>query len=621
MKNNLCRLLACGLLLVSSFYLSAQTGCNDCCSRSLRIMSYNIRDGRGMDDKTDYLRTAGVINRVAPDVVAVQEVDSVTNRSGRTDVLRVLAELTRMYPTYAPAIPYDGGKYGIGILSKEKPVSVRRVALPGREEARTFVMAEFADYVYCSTHLSLTAADQLLSLPIIREEVSRCNKPVLIAGDLNAAPRSEFIRELGKDFIILTDTTLATFPADSPDTCLDYIALYKKGSMPLSLVRNGVIPAPVESDHRPVFADIVFKAPREAIFRTAPYLQNPTGNGITVMWHTSVPTRGWVEYGTDTARLTKKQTIVDGQVISNTCLHKVRLDNLVPGQKYYYRVGSQEITLYGAYKKDFGETAVSGFSSFTLPPEKTSDFTAIIFNDLHRTSGTLHRLYEQVKDMPYDFVICNGDIVDDPHTAADAVGFISEINRTVKASEVPVIYLRGNHEIRGAYSMNLKEQFDYIGGKTYGAFNWGDTRFVLLDCGEDKPDDHWVYYGLNDFTQLRTDEAAFLKEEVASPAFKKAAKRVLVHHIPIYGKTDRYNPCRELWGETLSKAPFAVSINAHMHRFAYYPKGEVENNFPVVIGGGYKPEGATVMVLQKKGKSMSLKVLNVQGDTLLDLAL
>lgn len=617
MKNNVFRLLAFGLLLFS-FRLSAQS---DCASRSLRVMSYNIRDGRGMDDRTDYQRTAGVINQAAPDVVAVQEVDSVTNRSGRTDVLRVLAGLTQMYPVYAPAIPYDGGKYGIGILSKEKPLSVRRVALPGREEARTFVMAEFPGYVYCATHLSLTPADQLLSLPIIREEVNRYNKPVLIAGDLNADPRSEFIRKLGEDFVILTDTALPTFPADSPDTCLDYIALYKKGDMPLTLVRNGVIPAPVESDHRPVFADIVLKAPCETIFHTAPYLQNPTGNGITVMWHTSVPSRGWVEYGTDTVRLTKKQTIVDGQVISNTCLHKIRLDNLVPGQKYYYRVGSQEITLYGAYKKDFGETAVSGFSSFTLPPEKTADFTALVFNDLHNTPGTLHRLYEQVKNVPYDFVICNGDIIDAPHTAVDAVRFISEVNRTVKANEVPVIYLRGNHEIRDAYSMELKEQFDYIGGKTYGAFNWGDTRFVLLDCGEDKPDDHWVYYGLNDFTQLRTDEAAFLKKEVASPAFKKAAKRVLVHHIPIYGKTDRYNPCRELWGETLSKAPFAVSINAHMHRFAYYPKGEVENNFPVVIGGGYKPEGATVMVLQKKGKEMGLKVLNVQGETLLDLTL
>ena len=65
---------------------------------TLRIMSYNIRNGRGMDDVSNFQRTADVINKVRPNVVAVQEVDSVTGRSGQTDVLRVLADKTLMYP-------------------------------------------------------------------------------------------------------------------------------------------------------------------------------------------------------------------------------------------------------------------------------------------------------------------------------------------------------------------------------------------------------------------------------------------------------------------------------------------------------------------------------------------
>ena len=58
----------------------------------------------------------------------------------------------------------------------------------------------------------------------------------------------------------------------------------------------------------------------------------------------------------------------------------------------------------------------------------------------------------------------------------------------------------------------------------------------MLDCGEDKPDTHWVYYGLNDFSDLRKAQAGFLKEELASRAFKKASKRVLIHHVPSLGK-------------------------------------------------------------------------------------
>ena len=63
-----------------------------------------------------------------------------------------------------------------------------------------------------------------------------------------------------------------------------------------------------------------------------------------------------------------------------------------------------------------------------------------------------------------------------------------------------------------------------MGDKTYGAFNWGDTRFVLLDCGEDKTDDHWVYYGLNDFSGFRDEQTEFLRRELHSKAFRQAGK-------------------------------------------------------------------------------------------------
>lgn len=122
-------------------------------------MSYNIRNGRGMDDVADFRRTADVIIKACPDIVAVQEIDSVTGRSGGKDVLREIAGLTLMHHTYAPAIDYDGGKYGIGMLSKEKPLGYKRLPLPGREEARALLIVEFEKYIYCCTHLSLTEED------------------------------------------------------------------------------------------------------------------------------------------------------------------------------------------------------------------------------------------------------------------------------------------------------------------------------------------------------------------------------------------------------------------------------------------------------------------------------
>lgn len=363
------------------------------------------------------------------------------------------------------------------------------------------------------------------------------------------------------------------------------------------------------------------KMPVEQIFRTRPYLQNPVGNGITVCWLTNTPVYSWVEYGTDTVHLQRARHLVNGQTVCNNDTHQVRLSGLQTGVTYYYRVCSQEILSYKAYSKAFGETAKSPFYRFTLPDRTEKDFTALIFNDIHNQHKTMEALCAQVKEVDYDFVVFNGDCFDAPAVKEEAVRSLSFYNDCVGASRVPVFYVRGNHEIRSAYSIHLHELFDYIGGKTYGAFNWGDTRFVLLDCGEDKPDDHWVYYGLNDFTQLRNDQVDFLREELKSKDYRKAAKRVLIHHIPIYGNLCEYNPCLDLWGGLLDKAPFNVSLNAHYHGYTFFPTGKAGNPFPVFVGGGYSLEDAVVMVLTKQGDHLNIKVVNTKGKVLKEMEL
>lgn len=222
------------------------------CIWNEQLMTYNVKNGAGMDGVTDYARTASVIIHEKPDVVAIQELDSVTGRSKGAYVLDELAKQTGMHATYAPAIDYDGGKYGIGILSKKQPLHVYRYALPGREEARALLVVEFKKYVYACMHLSLTEEDRIASLPIIREATSGFDKPVFIAGDWNDTPDSPFIQEMQKDFRILSPTDQLTCPADEPKACIDYIAV-KKGCKPKHFAFFSYIaPASVESDHRPV---------------------------------------------------------------------------------------------------------------------------------------------------------------------------------------------------------------------------------------------------------------------------------------------------------------------------------------------------------------------------------
>lgn len=222
----------------------------------LTLMSFNVRNGCGFDGKRDHERTAAVIRQQYPDVVAVQEVDSVTRRSGNRFVLAEIASLAGMEYTFAKAIDYDGGEYGIGILSREKPVSVTRYALPGREEARAIVVAEFKDFVYASTHLSLTYEDCLASVDIIKDIASKYDKPFILAGDFNAHPTSKVIKSFAKDFDILTDISENTFPADKPSETIDYIMVYKATNPEIVRVSSNVVNEPAASDHRPVVARV-----------------------------------------------------------------------------------------------------------------------------------------------------------------------------------------------------------------------------------------------------------------------------------------------------------------------------------------------------------------------------
>ncbi|SCD18919.1 hypothetical protein PSM36_0083 [Proteiniphilum saccharofermentans] len=584
-----------------------------------RLMSYNIHHGEGMDGKIDIERIGKLIIDINPEVVGLQEVDSVVVRSGNIDILQLLSEQTGMYATFGYSILHDGGKYGNGILTREKPLAVKKIALPGAKEARTALIVELDKYIVVNTHLSLTNEERLESVKIITDAVEIYDKPVFLMGDLNATPDSEPITFLQDKWQILSNPKQPTSPSVNPRSTIDYILGYTAKGETYAKYRAHVIDEQVASDHRPLFVDIRLKTPASEVMRTIPYLQNPGTDEMTVMWLTNVPARSWVEYGTDPNNLKRARTFIEGVMVANNKINRVRLTDLQPGTRYYYRVVSQEVTRYSSYYKEFGDTVRSDIKSFTTWSDDMKDFRVIVYNDIHSNMEMFNKLHSLVEDKPYDLVIFNGDCFDDVEVESDIVDRLLTYTPRIKSDEIPSIFIRGNHETRGEYSLHLWDYLGRMGGRSYSAFSLGDTRFVLLDCGEDKPDDHWVYYDMNDYTQHRIDQAEFLKEELQSTAFKDARKRVLVHHIPIFGvKPDSFSPCSDLWIPVLEDAPFNISLNAHTHRYRVIEKGETGNNFPVIIGGGNREPDGTVMVLEKREDKLTVEVINAAGEKLLE---
>ncbi|MBQ1908765.1 MAG: hypothetical protein II170_02375, partial [Bacteroidaceae bacterium] len=158
-------------IAVLAMSLVASQPCQAKRVRTVRLSTYNIQHGAGMDEQIDYVRQAEIIRKAKAEVAAIQEVDSMTHRNGgryALDEMRRKAKLP--YATFAPAIDFQGGKYGVGLLSRKRPLSVKRIPLPGREESRMLLVAEFRNYVVACTHLSLTAEDRMNSVPVIVAE-------------------------------------------------------------------------------------------------------------------------------------------------------------------------------------------------------------------------------------------------------------------------------------------------------------------------------------------------------------------------------------------------------------------------------------------------------------------
>ena len=578
-------------------------------------MTYNVRHCAGMKYDLNLERTASVIEKYHADFVALQEMDSCASRSGNVYQAEALAARTLMRSTYASAIPLGTGSYGVALLSKQRPLSVKRIPMPSEDEDRVLLVCEFSDCVVACTHLSLLEKEHEASRKTILHEAARWDKPFIIMGDWNSHPDSPFINRMKDDFIMLSDLKKPTYPADKPNECIDYIAVYKgAGAPPAARDKVWVIEDTVSSDHRPIVADIILKTPAAQLMTTKPYLQDPRPTEMTVMYNTNSVCHTWVEYGEDSVNTQRVRALLDGQEMCYRLDNKIRLTNLQPGHRYYYRVCVVGLTKKRSYETVFGDTVKTKFYSFKTPPgEGSRDYTALIFNDLHQVKAVYDTLLTMVKDVDYDFVIFNGDCLPEPVDYNEAVSMIHKCADPINAAEKPVIFIRGNHEIRNFYSAGMHDLIGYRDGLTYGAFTWGDTRFVVLDCGEDKPDGNREYSGLNDFTQLRNDQVEFLNQELKSKDFRKAANRVLISHIPVFGNEDKYRPCLEMWGPLLKDQPFNIAIGAHTHNLKWHPKGVEGCRYPVLIGTGPNVKKCAVSILSSRGGKLHIKTLTNQG--------
>lgn len=223
----------------------------------VRLMSYNIRHGSDINKVMNLAEQIEVMRKWQPDYIMMQEVDSVCTRSGKIYEAQVIADALGMHATFARAIDFEGGKYGVALLSREKPLHVDRYPLPNNSEARVLLVCEFEDKYVACTHLSYERNEHEAPVEIINAAARKATKPFFIGGDWNDEPESVLLTTLRKTFNILSDDYVLSYPADVPTMCIDYIAAYKNENVRQPTVTfQHLADEPTASDHRPLIVDI-----------------------------------------------------------------------------------------------------------------------------------------------------------------------------------------------------------------------------------------------------------------------------------------------------------------------------------------------------------------------------
>ncbi len=248
---------------------------------TLRVMTWNIHHGEGLDKKVDIDRIAKVILGERPDVVALQEIDRGVERSGKIDIITRLADLTDMTYAFGRTIDYQGGEYGNAFLTRFPILEERnlhyKLVPPGEQRGLLQLILDVRgeEIVIANTHLESRSSDtaRLLSVAELRRALRGYSpRPVVVCGDFNDVAESRIMTELKKEFTdnweLVGRGEGLTFPSDAPKKRIDYV-LVRNGSKSdsvIAAVQLRALSARVlqssASDHLPLLVEFELRTER-----------------------------------------------------------------------------------------------------------------------------------------------------------------------------------------------------------------------------------------------------------------------------------------------------------------------------------------------------------------------
>ncbi len=330
------------------------------------------------------------------------------------------------------------------------------------------------------------------------------------------------------------------------------------------------------------------------------------GENYSVMWSTDVKASGTV-YVLKEGRQYVFSDASSGNVRVNDTLHSVKIKKEILDNSYY-SVSSQAVSIKMGYSAIKGKTVTGKWTHFD-GYHNQEEINAITISDVHEDIDSLKKSLKYFSNEKADLIIMNGDITSTMVTKEKFVEGIVDLAGDISGGEIPVIYIRGNHETRGEYASELKNYFHTDTGELYFRTNYGPVSAICLDYGEDKEDSNEEYSGLVNFDAYREEQYEWLKKQ------KPDERQDALYRICICHGVTLDNHFGLNWEKEIKRLGTKMTVSGHWHTLRLT---NTDGYYSFIDGGESDTNTFIASRIIFKDGNAEIKSVDVDGNVLLN---
>ena len=276
-----------------------------------------------------------------------------------------------------------------------------------------------------------------------------------------------------------------------------------------------------------------------------------------IVFSTNHPATAWVEIDGESY-----YDLFAGSMKSKDTVHKITVPQEKLDAAKAYSIHAEKMIYRGPFGGFKGKEISSEYNFY--PVNSADGLVYYTMTDVHHARTGAVEAARSVEGL--DFLVILGDSVGMVEYEEDAQ-YSNLLAHDVTGGQIPVVYARGNHEIKGAYA---EELYKYVGSKNESFYYWftlSDVFGITLDLGEDHDDGWWEYYGTDRFTQYHNEQTQFLRELAETKPYEDYNYTLVACHIPIQFVNSRkdHEAVKAEWTELLNQIQPDIAVCGHQH--------------------------------------------------------